>query len=267
VTGETGLLLLRPDEIALGGRNTWWSNCMVSDSNLQDRQDGWWNRLAPPYTPMVLNGLGAAVGLWAIIIPWPYDAAVLSAMMVVAMALILKILAPSLSEPFVYTKSDRWSMAGSLFMVPALAMALRANSDLNLLGWRIEMEWSACIAALLAIPLLIGDAAIRSRPFFILLLLVLTFGYAAGSLAELNSIFDTSQPVVYPTTIWAKHVYSGKAQVYELILTGWGDQPIGSGVKVPYSFFEERRAGERVCIYLRQGWLGFPHYNADSCVS
>jgi hypothetical protein len=237
---------------------------MVSDSNLRD---GWWDRLGPPYTSIVLNGIGAAVGLWAIIFPWPYDAAVLSAMMVVAMALVLNILAPSLSKPLVYKDGDPQGMAGSLFMVPALAVALRANSDLNLFGWPAEMEWSACIAALLAIPLLTGDAGIRSRPFFALLLVVLAFAYAAGSLAELNDIFDNSQPVVYPTTIWAKHVYSGKAQVYELILTGWGGQPMGSGVKVPYSYYAERRPGERVCIYLRQGWLGFPHYNADSCVS
>jgi hypothetical protein len=102
---------------------------------------------------------------------------------------------------------------------------------------------------------------------FALLLLVLTFGYAAGALAELNGIFDSSEPVVYPTTIWAKHVYSGKALVYELVLTGWGDQPMGAGVKVPYSFFATRSAGEQVCIYLQKGWLGFPRYSADSCSS
>ena len=240
---------------------------MVSDLSLQDRRVDWRDRLASPNVTIVLNGIGVVVGLWAIIFPWPYDAAVLSAMMAVAIALALKIVAPSLSQPLVYTKRDRRSIAGSLFMVPALAVALRANSDLNLFSWPVEMEWSACLAALLAIPLLTGDPGFRSRPFFALLLLVLAFGYAAGSLAELNSIFDGSQPVVYRTTVWAKHVYSGKAQVYELILTGWGDQQIGSGVKVPYSFFAERRVGEQVCIYLRRGWLGFPHYSADSCVS
>jgi hypothetical protein len=241
---------------------------VVSDLDLEDRPENQRNRFSVPAEPAsLINGIGAAIGVWAIILPVPYNAALLSVILAVPVALVRKVVAPTLISPGTSAQSDPGAQVGMLFVVPAVAVAVRAGSDLNLLNWGAELECSICVAAILAIPIIMGGIGFTSRPFRACLLLLLMFGYTAGSLAELNDILDVSPAVATPAVVLAKHVSAGKVQMYDLNLGDLADQSQVRDLKVPYSVFAGTRTGDRVCIELRKGWLGFPHYEVDSCSS
>ena len=126
-------------------------------------------------------------------------------------------------------------------------------TDINLLDWMPIFQWSVCIVVVLAIPILIGESAFRSKRTITIFLLLLTYGYTCGGLAELNRILDTSQPVAFRTTIRAMHASSGKSRTYRLILDGWGNEPVGSDVKASNAFYDAVHVGDTVCIYLSKG--------------
>jgi hypothetical protein len=214
-----------------------------------------------------LDYLGAAIGIWALIWPAPYAIAILSAVATVLLALALKVLSHSLFSLRDDARTDPRPKIGMLFSVPAIAVMARAVTDINLIDWLPVLQWSFCIAAVLAIPILSGEATFRSKPAVTAFLLLLAYGFSCGALAELNRIFDTSQPVSFRTTIRGMHVSSGKSHTYRLTLDGWANRPTGTDVKVSSSFYNALHVGDTVCIYLSTGWLGYRYYDAGYCAS
>lgn len=213
----------------------------------------------------ILNGIGFGVGFWVLIWPWPYRIAVLSGMAAFLAALVIKMRS---HQGLGITDAKRGVYRPgipALLLMPALAVALRALQDINLLDWQPTLIWSFALAAMLAVPLFAGDKEAPKRPFTAAFLVILTYAYAWGSLAEANSMFDTSTPQIFPTTIRSMHVNHGKSTSYHLVLGSWHDRPAGDDVRVSHVFYAGHRTGEPICVALRGGWLGFRYYEARPC--
>ncbi|HEX3663972.1 MAG TPA: hypothetical protein VHU23_01905 [Rhizomicrobium sp.] len=217
------------------------------------------------YSARILDAIGYGIGLWLLLWPEPYKFAVVSAMTAFLAALAIEMLLRQrlgLADP---RRGDQRPRIQMLFVMPALALALRALLDINLLDWRPVLVWSLAPAALLAVPLFAGDRDLPKRPLIAAILLVLNYAYSWGAIVEANSIFDTSAPHHFQTTIRAMHANRGKSTSYHLVLGPWNGRPAGDDVRVPYAAYAGRRPGDTICVTLSDGWLGFRYYAARSC--
>ncbi|HEX4159389.1 MAG TPA: hypothetical protein VHY79_13020 [Rhizomicrobium sp.] len=213
----------------------------------------------------VLNGIGFAIGFWVLAWPQPYKLAVLGAMTAFVAALAVKLLSRQRLGITDARGGNSRPGVQALFLMPALVVPLRALQDINLLEWQPVLLWSLALAAGLAIPLFAGDKELPKKPLFAAFLLILTYAYAWGSLAEANSMFDTSAPQIFQTTIRSMHANYGKSTSYHLRLGPWNGRPAGDDVRVPRALYVRHRAGETMCVALRNGWLGFRYEEARSC--
>src|SRR5262249_22796829 len=148
----------------------------------------------------------------------------------------------------------------ALFLMPALVVALRALQDFSLLDWQPVLIWALVLTPALAIPLFAGDREVPKRPVTASFLLILTYAFAWGSIAEVNAMFDTSTPQNFQTTIRSMRVSHGKSTSYHVVLGPWDGRPAGDDVFVPYAFYAWHRPGDPICVVLRNGRLGFRYY-------
>jgi hypothetical protein len=281
--------------IRLVGKDSWHSSVSIPRSFLSDpRSKAWFQgipSLARRYSQAVVNDrrpgetadmrqqtlaqlkqiakvldwLGYGIGLWALFWPQPYTVAILCVIAAPPAALALKLFSHQMLSLSDEAPGDSRPRIQGLFLMPAIVLALRALLDINLLDWQPALLCSLLPAALLAIPLFAGDRQLRQRPFIAAFMLVVLLAYSWAGITELNTIFDTSFARVFPTAIQSRHVSHGKSTSYHVVLDGWDGRPAGDDVRVRYGFYASHHPGERICVRLHNGWLGFRYIELEAC--
>jgi hypothetical protein len=214
-----------------------------------------------------LNGAGAILAVGAIAMPglipgyyWWLIAAlaglpVLAVMIVIASRGLFSIDGQDIRN------SARPNLA-ALFMVPAIALALRAWLDISVLDWQRALELAAIAG--LAVGLL--SLAARSKAkYSAVFLLVFSLVWASGATVFYNSYFDTSVPSVFRTRITGMHRTTGRSSSYYLKLEPWGPRTAAEDVDVARNFYERVAVGNTVCVSLFRGALDVRWFDVWYC--
>jgi hypothetical protein len=215
-----------------------------------------------------LNGAGALLSVGAITILMDFISgyywwliAALSVLPVLAVMIVI-----ASRGLFSIDSEDPWHSArpnlAGLFVAPAIALALRAWLDINVLDWQRALE----IAAIAGLAVGLLSLAARSKAkYSAVMLLVFSLIWASGATVFYNSYFDTSAPSVFRTPITGMHKTSGKTASYYLKLEPWGPRTAAQDVEVARDFYDTASVGTAVCVYLLSGALDVRWFEVWRC--
>jgi len=92
-------------------------------------------------------------------------------------------------------------------------------------------------------------------------IVIISAAYGFGGTLLANSIFDPSQPQVFPAKITDHHVTRGsKSTTYHIIIGGWGNHAEGENISVSSSFYDRAEVGSIVHVNLKKGLFNVPWY-------
>ncbi len=203
----------------------------------------------------IFNGLGIAVSLWVMFWPYLYQYAIGSA-----------ILMPLISLSLVYRFKGIIKLDGQrnsvypdvsvLFILPSLALALRAANDWHILTW--NNFWVPFVEVFIFLILLVFTFAkdVLQKKATVLSISLFCCVYAYGDVITLNGILDKSIPTVYRTQIASKRISTGKYTSYYFVLLPWGPVNNAEDFRVGRMFYNKYEVGNTVKVYLKKGRVG-----------
>jgi hypothetical protein len=151
------------------------------------------------------------------------------------------------------------------FLMPILALALRAALDWHILGWgRFWLPFAAVGAGLFL--LVVGGAAdVRKKALKMLVVAMLCLTYSYGLLVHLNCYYDGSWPATYRSQVVSHRLdSSGRGPTtYHLVVAPWLDTPGEHPVEVSRSVYAGHHNGDPVRVAVHAGRLGMPWYEVD----
>lgn len=95
------------------------------------------------------------------------------------------------------------------------------------------------------------------------LALVLAYGYGVCALGD--AVLDRSSASTYTTTVYGKHVTSGRNRRPMFRLGPWGPRTTEDEVAVSWDVYRRTNVGDAVCVSLYPGALGIPWYRVGGC--
>ena len=215
-------------------------------------------------TATTLNVVGGIAGAWGLFFPRPYSLIIF--LLAIVPLIVMAVLARSRG---IYQiegrRTDSRPALTLAFLIPGLALGFRAIDDMHMLRWEPILLLTAICALLLAWLLIRSDHRLWRRPAAVILIVFFGVFYSDGLVAALNALLDRSEPRAYETVVTDKHMSSGKTTTYYLRLEPWGPQTATDDESVPYSLYESRQIGDRVCVYLHSGALNAPWYDIGRC--
>ena len=176
-------------------------------------------------------------------------------------------LALALRSPGLYslndTRNDARAGIGAALILPGLILFLRGLQGYPLLHWAPVLAAAVVIAfAMTALAVRADERLLQKKTVLLVLPFLIPYGY--GTLVTANALLDESPPRVFETTVISKHYTGGKGSHPELKIAPWGPDP-GGDVAVSAALYRSVDSGRPVCVYLRQGKLGYPWYHVDRC--
>ncbi len=147
-----------------------------------------------------------------------------------------------------------------MFMMPALALALRAFLDFSIVDAKMLLTPVAAITAILAGLILTKSKESSGKVGLKLLIVVFVAVYAYGLTVMGNCLFDRSRPEVFHTQVLEKHVSSGKSTTYHVKLAPWGPIAEPDDVTVPRMLYDRVSAGKEVSVCRKDGILSIPWF-------
>lgn len=206
------------------------------------------------------------VGLiaWAYIYPHPYELVifVLTALPWVAVGIMAR-------SPGLYTlNAPRGSGQPDLTVLlisPGFLLMLRAFMDVHILDWQRLLLWAAVVAAALMGSILWALPSAREKLGMAALTLALVLAYGYGVCALGDAVLDRSGGSTYPTTVYGKHVTSGRNKRPMLRLGSWGPRATQDEVAVSWDLYRSTNVGDAVCVRLYPGALAIPWYRVSGC--
>jgi len=203
----------------------------------------------------ILNGCGFIVAIWVMFWPSPYMYAILGAIVMPFICLIVIYYYKGLIKLNAQRGSAYFDASGA-FILPSLALAMRASNDWHILNW--NNFWSPFVEVLLILIflefLLVKD--FRQNIGTAILITIFCGVYAYGGVITLNGIFDQSTPAVFRTQIAGKRFSSGRHTTYYFKLLPWGPKNITEDVNVGRNVYNKYAVGNTVYIYLKKGRVG-----------
>jgi hypothetical protein len=207
----------------------------------------------------LLNGAGVALTLWAFFYPRPYPYLMLALVVMPALA-IFALHALKGAVRFDAPKHSAYPTTALAFLMPPLALFLRAFLDWRLLDWGRTALIAAPLALLLAGAILAASKRSRSKWHEILAVLLIASAYAFGVTVQANCLLDDADAERHAVTVLVKRASGGKATTYYLKVTAWGDRAEGEEVQASRRQYERAEAGSRAAVYVMPGALGVKWY-------
>ncbi|WMX12462.1 hypothetical protein [Aureispira sp. CCB-E] len=96
------------------------------------------------------------------------------------------------------------------------------------------------------------------------LAVILMLGYGYGTIAYLNFYFDKSEAQIYPVEILNKRSGKNNDSAKHITLAPWSTYNKPQEVEVLQSFFHKIEKGDKVNIYLKEGYLGIKYYSINT---
>jgi hypothetical protein len=148
------------------------------------------------------------------------------------------------------------SLAGA-FIVPILALAVRAVVDYTIIDERLTAEFSLVLGLLFCVAVASADRPLRLR-LALPLLFALLFGY--GVVIEANALLGSAVAAGYNVPVQIKSVPRGKSARYEVTLPPWGDEGGSNALSIELED-DAFLPGDIVCLSVRRGALGIRWYH------
>jgi len=205
-----------------------------------------------------LNWAGYGTGLLAFFYSHPYDAVVVSTMVVP----VVIILAIRWSKGFLRyngTDKSRYPIMAFVILMPIAGLGIRAMFDFNILDFgNLWIEAIAVDAALIAMAMWSSNELSFKGPmstFTLVFMSVLFYGYAISSMTIINCRFDSGDYQPFKAAILNKEISDGKVTTYYLDLSPWGPRTEHEQVSVDKNLFNRANVGDTVEVYLYEGRL------------
>jgi hypothetical protein len=161
--------------------------------------------------------------------------------------------------------NDPHPSIGFALLLPGLVLALRVIYDLDLIGWQRPIAYSLMIDAAICIAAAKLDSSLMKARSSLIALALVSIAYGFGVAAEVNALFDRSQPQVFQALVTGKRISHGRSTSYHLQLSGWGPKPEGIEEMVSRRVNDITREGDLRCVWLRPGALGMSWYVVKPC--
>ena len=211
-----------------------------------------------------LTVISWAAAAWAYMYPHPYAAALLALALLPWLAIALAAKSAGLYRIDTRRNDVRPSVAIAIYL-PGIVLLTRALQDVGVLEWHSALLYAALTAALLCWAAVMSDAAVRSKPAIVILLLALGGAYGYGVVVLGNSQLDRAPGNHYEVNVLARRIGGGRNRTYHLTLAPWGPRSEAREVTVPRALYTNAQPGQAVCIHQGPGALGIPWYAVSSC--
>jgi hypothetical protein len=202
---------------------------------------------------------GANIGLfaWAYIYPHPYELVifVLAALPWVAVYIMAR--SPGLYVLNAPRGSGRPDLT-ILLISPGFLLTIRALQDFHILDWQRLLLLAALVAMALMGGILWALPSARQRLGAVALTLALLMSYGYGAAALGNAVLDRTKGSTYPTTVYGKHVTSGRNRTPMMQLGPWGPRAMQEETSVPWEVYRSTAVGDKVCVLLHPGAFSVP---------
>ena len=212
------------------------------------------------------NATWANVGLvvWTFLYPHPYELLLLVLAALPWVAVWIMARAPGLYMLNAPRGSGRPDLS-LLLITPGLLLTLRAVRDVQILDWRAVLVGAVLVALVLIGRVLWALPSARDKPGIAALTLALLIAYGYGVVALGNAVLDRSNGASYATTVYGKHVTSGRYRTPKLRLGPWGPRTTEDDVTVSWDLYRSASVGQTVCVLLRPGAFGIRWYRLAPC--
>jgi hypothetical protein len=205
-----------------------------------------------------------AAAAWGYMYPHPYAAALLALALLPWLAIALAAKSAGLYRIDTRRNDVRPSVAIAIYL-PGLVLLMRALQDIGVLELQRALLYAALTAALFCWAAVMSDAAARSKPAIVILLLALGCPYGYGVVVLGNSQLDRAAGDHYEVNVLARHISGGRNRSYYLTLAPWGPRSEAREVTVPRTLYANAQPGQPVCIHQGPGALGISWYAVSSC--
>jgi hypothetical protein len=142
---------------------------------------------------------------------------------------------------------------------------LRAVQDVQVLDWQRLLLLAVLVATALMASVVWAIPSARQRLGMVALTLALLMAYGYGVTALGNAVLDRTRGSTYATTVYGKHVTSGRNRTPTMQLGPWGPRATQEEATVPWDVYRSTNVGEKVCVALHPGAFGVPWYRIARC--
>jgi hypothetical protein len=91
----------------------------------------------------------------------------------------------------------------------------------------------------------------------------ISVAYVLGAIQHANVLLDTAQSQRFETVVVEKP--DPDRNITNLIVRAWGENKADNTVKAHGDVFESAKPGDRVCIDVHPGALGWRWYDVNAC--
>jgi hypothetical protein len=207
----------------------------------------------------IINIASGGAAAWALFKPYPFEAAIAAQGCILCVAALSFRMFPGLVKFGSNYKRSLYPDVAPAFMLPVLALIMRAISW-HVLSWSNFWTPFAALSLALAFFLFIVTPEIfKDRRSLILgLILCIAFGY--GACVNLNGIIKSPVDHAYTTWIIGKHISTGKSTTYYFQVYPWEDGNERKSIRVARDLYDNKDTGDSVKVVVMAGGLKIPWY-------
>lgn len=213
---------------------------------------------------LTLDGAALLLFFWLILLPVPYEAAILLALAFPPAGLCLY---ARYGRAFSFSEG-RATRPNALDIVlfPSMGLFTRFLLDFNIV-WSAGLVAAALVLAAGACLFVFSmNREYRLKRWIAFVLPVILILYSLGGIVTTNCVFDASMPVKYPAVVVHKAVNESKYYTtYKLTLSQWGQQSGQSDANVPKELYAATEVNDTVYVYDMQGLWGIEWYELAGC--
>jgi hypothetical protein len=148
-----------------------------------------------------------------------------------------------------------------LFGLPAIALAVRAWLDIDVLDVQFALKIMGVAGAAAALAVLPAAKTRDARVLAVIFAVV----WSSGAVLYYNALFDKSAPAAFQPRVMEKTMVPGKTNDYYLVLEPWGHQAKPEKVHVTRELYRAASVKSPVCVLLYPGALDIRWFKISPC--
>jgi hypothetical protein len=208
-----------------------------------------------------LNGIAIFVALWAFLLPFPYRFVVALCALIFLFSIAAFVYSKGVI-PFDEFKKSKAVHVGYAMGFSSIVLAWRVFCDFHFVNAGGILMPMGIVFLCLSIWLCLKarNFKVRARAYFIALPYLFAFSF--GFVAEVNGIFDFSEPIEYDVKIISKELNDrgDGPTLYYLMVTEWLEREDNNRLIVSKKVYDNFNINDEVRIKVKQGFLNIPYY-------
>ena len=224
---------------------------------LQDAFDGTWARAVS----WAFNAGAILAAIWLLVYPAPYGFITAVNMAIPPLAIVIAAWSGGAINLLDVGKSEKPTLTAGVIL-PMLILALRTLSDFEMDDYTGFWPPFFILTAGITLAARMGAPDLRGKWGAPMVFAPFAAAYIYGAMVAANCLPDRTAPEAHQVKIVAKRVSkSGKSDSFYFTVTPWGQPPAGGEIRVKRDLYDAHETGEKIVIYQKRGYLGFPwHY-------